>query len=128
MAILEQVAMGIIQRDFMDIATQVQAEFKAEVHRSLKHPENSSGQAEGSISIMQQSRDSILVGSSDQHLNFLIKGNGGSRIPHGSPQVKPRRPMPMTYGARGSAKGFAMSVSPYAGKPEILTRVADKFR
>jgi len=125
---LEPLVIGIIQRDFMNIAEDVKREFKAEVHRNLKHPRNSSGRAEGSIDIMQQSPDRILVGSDDQHLNFLVRGNGGSRIPHGTPRVKPKAPMPMTFGARGSAKGFAMSVNPYAGKPQILTNVANKFR
>lgn len=130
MAILEQVAIGLIQRDFMDIATQVQAEFKAEVHRSLKHPEYSSGQAEGSISIRQESADRILVGSEDQHLNFMIRGNGGGQK---TPFKKshPRAPMPITYGARatiGKNTPFRMSSTSYAGRPEILTRVADKFR
>lgn len=121
---LASIAVGIIEEQFMNIAEQVQAEFKAEVHRSLKHPENSSGQAEGSIEIRRESVDRILVGSDDQHLNFLIRGNGSQRI-----RVKnPRRHIPLTYGANGRPQGYAQSVSPYAGKPEILTRVANKFR
>lgn len=123
---LTPIVAGIIEEQFLDIASQVQAEFKAEVHRNLKHPENSSGQAEGSIKIMRRSPMVIHVGSSDQHLNFLIRGNGNDRIPHEG--KLPVRPMPMTYGARGSAKIFRMNVSPYAGKPQILTNVANKFR
>lgn len=127
---LEQVVVGIIQRDFMNIAEDVQREFKAEVHRSLKHPSNSSGQAENSIDIMQQSRDSILVGSYDQHLNFMIRGNGGGKK---TPfhKVYPSAPMPITYGANvkiGKDTPFRMSSTSYKGRPEILTRVADKFR
>lgn len=114
---LETVAIGLIQRDFMDIATQVQAEFKAEVHRSLKHPEYSSGQAAGSIGIRQESADTILVGSEDQHLNFLIRGNG-TKI------IYPVRKKALKY-RDGSLHGRS---TPYKGKPEILTRVADKFR
>lgn len=124
---LEQVVVGIIQRDFMNIAEDVQREFKAEVHRSLKHPGNSSGQAENSITIMPQGRDVILVGSYDQHLNFMIRGNGGGKK---TPFHKshPSAPMSITYGSRGSAVAYRMSSTSYAGRPEILTRVADKFR
>lgn len=114
---LEQVVVGIIQRDFMNIAEQVQSEFKAEVHRNLKRPEISTGQAEGSIGIMQQSRDVILVGSYDQHLNFLIRGNGHNTI-------YPKRKKALKY-RDGSLHGRS---TPYAGKPQILTTVANKFR
>lgn len=122
MAILEQVAVGIIQRDFMNIATQVQAEFKAEIKRNLKRPNESTGQAAGSISIMQQSRDSILVGSSDQHLNFLIRGNGSKII---KPKGRRNGGADALQFKDGSLHGRS---TPYAGKPQILTNVADKFR
>ena len=122
MAILEQVAIGIIQRDFMNIAERVQSEFKAEIQRSLKHPSMSTGQASGSISIRQESMDRILVGSDDQHLNFLIRGNGN----------KPIYPKGKAHGGANALKfrdgSIHGSASPYAGKPQILTRVANKFR
>ena len=120
---VEKIVIGIIQRDFMNIAEDVQSEFKAEVRRSIKHKAQSTGQAEGSISIMQQSPDRIFVGSDDQHLNFMIRGNGGSgsriyakgkalgKYPDGIPGI----------GWRGAVNG-------YDGRPEILTRVANKFR
>ena len=113
---LEQIAVGIIQQQFMDVASQVQAEFKAEVKRNLKRPNESTGQAANSISITQRSRDCIFVGSADQHLNFLIRGNG-SKI------IKPKG-RALRY-KDGSLHGRS---TPYAGKPQILTNVADKFR
>ena len=119
---LEPLVVGIIQRDFMDIASQVQAEFKAEVQRSLKRPSESTGQASGSISIMQQSPQSILVGSSDRHLNFLIRGNG-SRIIY--PKGKENGGANALRYRDGSIHGRS---TPYAGQPQILTRVANKFR
>ena len=124
---VEAIVVGIIQEQSMNVAEDVQREFKAEVHRSLKHPENSSGQAEGSIAIKQDSPDRIFVGSDDQHLNFMIRGNGGGKK---TPFKKshPSAPMPITYGARGSAVAYRMSSTSYEGRPEILTRVADKFR
>lgn len=127
MAILEPIVVGIIEEQFMHIAETVQSEFKEEVHRSLKHPQNSSGQAEGSISIMREGVDRILVGSDDQHLNFLIRGNGGGRkTPFHKPY--PKAPMPITYGARGTPVAFRMSSTSYEGQPEILTRVASRHK
>lgn len=114
---LVPVVMGLIQRDFLDIAGQVESAFKAEVQSSLKRPAESTGQASGSIHIMPQSETRILVGSSDQHLNFLIKGNGG-RI------IYPVRAKALGY-RDGSPHGRS---TPYKGQPEILTRVANKFR
>ena len=119
---LETIAIGLIQRDFMDIATDVQTEFKAEVKRSLKHPSQSTGQAAGSIAIRQESADRILVGSEDQHLNFLIRGNGSKII---YPKGKGNGGANALKYRDGSIHGRS---TPYKGKPEILTRVADKFR
>lgn len=123
---IETIAVGIIENAFYDIAETVQMELKDEIQRNLKHPGNSSGQAANSIAIQKTSPVRIFVGSADQHLNFLIRGNGGGRIPHGG--KKPKGPMPITYGSLGGPVAFRMSSTGYAGKPYILSNVANRHR
>lgn len=122
MAILEPIVVGIIEEEFNRIAETVESEFKAEVHKNLKRPSISTGQAEGSIHIMRESSDRILVGSDDQHLNFLIRGNGNRPI---YPKGKANGGANALKFRDGSLHGAA---SPYAGKPYILTNVANRHR
>ena len=121
---IEPLVVGIIQRDFMNIAERVQSEFKAEVRRNIKNKARSTGQAEGSIHIMQEGMDRILVGSDDQHLNFLVRGNGGS----GS-RIFPKNAKALGEWDKGiPGIGWKGMVRGYDGKPDILTNVANKFR
>lgn len=107
------------------LAYQIEREYKDAVTRGLKHPENSSGRASGSIHVEKTGEYSYFIGSDDDHLYWFEEGNGSGGIPKGG--KKPKRPMPMTYGTLGSAKGFAMRASNYAGQHKNK-EVADRHR
>lgn len=96
-----------------EIADKICADYKKSVQANLKHPENSSGEASGSIAVKQTGDTSYEIGASNLHLYFFEMGNGGGGIPKNPP---PKRPMPMTYGSNGSPRGFAMRASNYAGQ------------
>lgn len=119
---IEKIVVGIIEAQFMDVAARVQADLKAEIQKNLKRPSQSTGQAAGSIAIQRRSTDNIFVGSADQHLNFFIRGNGSRPI---YPKGKANGGANALQFKDGSIHG---SASPYAGKPQVLTNVANRYR
>lgn len=81
---VEQIVIGIIQRDFLRIAESVESDLKAAVA-----PHSRSGMALGAIHIKQRGVDRIFVGGTDgtgegitgtDHLAMLNDGNGNKRI------------------------------------------------
>lgn len=108
-----------------DLADRICDEYKDAVQSNLEHPENSSHQASRSIHVERVDRVTYRIGSNHDHLYFFEEGNGTGGIPKGG--RKPRRPMPLTYGANGKPRGYAMHVSNYKGK-HINKDVADKYR
>ena len=106
-----------------DIADRICDDYKSAVDRNLKHPENSSGQASGSIHVERISDTKYRIGAADLHLYFFEEGNGTGGIPkHG----KPKKPMPLTFGTNGKPRGYSMHVSNYKGK-HINKDVAAKY-
>lgn len=123
MSLVEKV--NTICRERMEeIANEICQDYKSMVTSNLKHPENSSGQAAGSIQVHKMSDTSYRIGSDDLHLYFFEMGNGSGGIPKNG--RRPIRPMPMTYGTLGSPKGYAMRVSNYKGQ-NIKEKVAKKY-
>lgn len=120
---LVEIARASWLRQMDELANQICGEYKSAVEANLKHPENSSHQASGSIHVEKMSDVAYRIGSDHDHLYFFEEGNGTGGIPKVG---KPKRPMPMTYGARGQAKRFAMHASNYAGK-HINKKVAAKY-
>ena len=113
----------ICKSQMAEIAERICADYKVAVEDNLKHPENSSHQASGSIHVEQLGDTKYRIGAANLHLYFFEEGNGSGGIPkHG----KPRRPMPLTYGANGKPQGYSMHVSNYAGK-HINRKVAAKY-
>lgn len=110
---VEQIVVGIIQRDFMNIAERVERDFKAEVG---KH--NRSGEAQASIGIVMQDESSIVIGSYNDHLFFLDQGND-QRVK----VIKPVRKKALKF-TDGSLHG---SASTYKGF-HIAKKVADRYR
>ena len=104
---------AIAREQMLGIANDICRDYKAEVTSRLKHPENSSGQAAGSISVQKTGDTSYRIGAKNLHLFFFEEGNGSGGIPKNPP---PARPMPLTYGTNGKPKGFAMHVSNYEGQ------------
>lgn len=117
---VEQIVIGIIQRDFMRIAEQVEGDLKSAVS-----PHSKSGLAVGAIHIEQRSADNIFVGGTDgtgkgitgtDHLAMLNDGNGTEII-------KPKRAKALRY-TDGSYHGRS---TPYKGF-HFVEKVADKYR
>lgn len=108
-----------------DLADRICDDYKSAVDRNLEHPENSSGEASGSIHVEKVDGATYRIGSNNLHLFFFEEGNGTGGIPKGG--KKPKRPMPLTFGTNGKPKGYAMHVSNYKGK-HINKKVADKYR
>ena len=124
MSLLE-IARASWLRQMDELAEQICAEYKDAVDANLKHPENSSHQASGSIHVEKVSDATYRIGSNHLHLFFFEEGNGSGGIPKGG--GKPSAPMPMTYGANGKPTRFAMHASNYKGK-HINREVASKYR
>lgn len=106
-----------------ELANRICGEYKDAVEANLKHPGNSSGEASGSIHVEKVSDVTYRIGSNHDHLYFFEEGNGSGGIPKDG---KPKKPMPLTFGARGTPRGYAMHVSNYAGK-HINRKVAAKY-
>jgi len=111
---LVELAKASWQSQMADIANRICDDYKATVDRNLKHPMNSSGQASGSIHVEKLSDTKYRIGAADLHLFFFEEGNGSGGIPKGG--RRPKKPMPLTFGSRGTPQGYAMHVSNYPGK------------
>lgn len=107
-----------------ELANRICDDYKKSVDANLKHPENSSGEASGSIKVEKIDDVTYRIGSNNLHLYFFEEGNGTGGIPKNG--KKPKRPMPMKYGVRGEPKGYSMYVSNYEGK-HINKKVASKY-
>jgi len=115
---VEKIAMGIIERDFSDLAERVEAAFKGEVAKHTR-----TGQALGSIHVMSRSPQKIVIGGQDDHLYWLDEGNGHSGA--------------IIYSKKGKALGkypdgipgigWRASVKAYKGF-HVAKAAADKFR
>lgn len=117
---VEQIVIGIIQRDFMRLAEDVQADLIRAVS-----PHSKSGLAVGAIHIEQKGFDSIFVGGTDgtgtgktgtDHLAMLNDGNG-SKI------IYPVRAKALQF-TDGSFHGRS---TPYKGI-HFVEKVAAKYR
>ena len=115
---VERIVMGIIERDMLNIAQRVEADFKAAVG---KH--NRTGQAQGSIRILEQNANRVLIGGYDEHLYWLDEGNARG----GNPIVPKRAKALGKYPGGIPGIGWRASVSPYKGF-HIAKQVADKYR
>ena len=73
---VEMLVRGAIESQMTDLASQVEADFKAVVGKYNKY--SRTGEAVGSISILVQRPDYILVGGRNRHLYWLDEGNGRS--------------------------------------------------
>ena len=73
---VEALVKGAIEVQMFQLADRVEAEFKAVVGKYNKY--SRTGEAVGSISILEQSAERILVGGQNKHLYWLDEGNGGS--------------------------------------------------
>lgn len=114
---VEQLVKGVIEMQMSDLADRVLADFKAEVG---KH--NRTGEAQGSISILERSPQRIVVGGQNDHLYWLDEGNAHSgaiiyargkalgKYPNGIPGI-----------------GWRASVKAYKGF-HVAKNVADKYR
>lgn len=124
MALVEKVKSGIAAQ-MNDLADRICKDYKATVRANLKHPGNSSGEAEGSIHVEKVDEFTYRIGSDNLHLYFFEEGNGEGGIPKNG--RRPKRPMPITNGSRGEPKHFAMHASNYKGK-HCNEKVADRYR
>lgn len=77
---VEALVKGVIEMQMTDLAERVESTFKAVVGKYNKY--SRTGEAVGSISILEQRPDYILVGGRNLHLYWLDEGNGrsGKRI------------------------------------------------
>jgi len=115
---VEQLVKGVIEMQMSDLADRVLADFKAEVG---KH--NRTGEAQGSLSILERSPQRIVVGGRNDHLYWLDEGNGHSGA--------------IIYAKKGKALGkypdgipgigWRASVKAYKGF-HVARNVADKYR
>lgn len=111
---VEQLVKGAIDMQWTDLIDRVYADFVSEVG---KH--NRTGEAQGSISIMERSPEFARIGGRNLHLYYLDEGNGG----------KGRRIYP-TRGRALYVKDYGVwagSVSGYDGF-HIARKVANKYR
>ena len=100
---VEQLVKGVIEMQMSDLADRVLADFRAEVG---KH--NRTGEAQGSLSILERSPQRIVVGGRNDHLYWLDEGNGHS-------------------GAIIPGIGWRASVKAYKGF-HVARNVADRYR
>lgn len=111
---VEMLVKGAIEVQMTDLAQRVLSDLKAEVG---KH--NRSGEAQGSISILENSIDHVLIGGRNLHLYYLDQGNGGK-----GRRIYPTKSKALYLKDYGIYRG---SVSGYDGF-HVARTVADKYR
>ena len=72
---LVAIAKVIVREGLDQIASEIEAEYKAEVSKTIKNEALSTGRAVGSIHIEAPNATTRLVGGNDEHLFFFEMGN-----------------------------------------------------
>ena len=114
---VEQLVKGVIEMQMTDLAERVEADFKAVVGKYNKY--SRTGEAVGSISILERSPDRILVGGRNLHLFWLDEGNGRS-----GGTIYPKRSQALYLQGLGIYRGSVKAHKPY----RVAKQVADKYR
>lgn len=118
---VEALVKGAIEMQMTDLANRVESEFKAIVGKYNKY--SRTGEAVGSIHILEQRPDYILVGGQNLHLYWLDEGNGRSGSVLKSNSGKSLGVYP------SGIPGIGWRKSVKAHKPyHVAKQTADKFR
>lgn len=114
---VEMLVKGAIEVQMTDLASRVEREFKSVVGKYNRF--SRTGEAVGSISILERRPDYILVGGRNKHLFWLDEGNAQK-----GKIIYPKGKKPMYLNGLGIYRWSVRAHEPY----HVAKQTADKFR
>lgn len=109
---VEMLVKGAIEVQMTDIADRVLADFKQVVGRYNKY--SRTGEAVGSLGILERRPDYVLVGGRNKHLFWLDEGNGQSGA-----IIYPKGNRPLYLNGLGISRWSVKAHKPYRVAEEV---------
>lgn len=114
---VEMLVKGAIEVQMTDLAERVESTFKSVVGKYNRY--SRTGEAVGSISILERRPDYILVGGRNKHLFWLDEGNG-----QGGAIIYPKNSRSLYLHGLGINRASVRAHEPY----HVAKQTADRFR
>lgn len=114
---VEMLVKGAIEVQMTDIADRVLADFKSVVGRYNKY--SRTGEALGSLGILERTPDYVLIGGRNKHLFWLDEGNAQKGA-----IIYPKGKKPMYLNGIGIYRWSVRAHKPY----RVAKEVADRHR